>query len=346
MDNRIEYPQISIITCTYNGGRVIEEYFKNLFSQNYPKDKIELIISEGGSTDKTNEIIQKYKKKFPKVIKLFKNKARFKVGRGGGVDTASKKANGEFIVLIDQDNLLTQKNWLKKMIEILMKNKDISGVQSRLEAPEKSTLVDKYLNSIGIEDPFVINYSLNSQITFNPRNFEYNTDGEFYIYEINENNFYYAGDNGFIIRKKDFFESGGYTQDIDNFYRMALSKRGYKIAVPKKIKLHHKSSTNIKHLINKKAFYIRHYLLKNYSNRDFYWFNSRKNNIKQNLRFIKTIFFNFLFFPEFIRGIKMMIREKRVFWIIHPVLIWIITINYFFSSFMVIIFKKQKSAEI
>src|SRR3989344_1209351 len=279
--NKEKYPKLSIITCTYNGERVIEDYFKNLFLQDYPQDKIELIISDGGSTDKTQKIIKKYKKKFPKIIKLLKNKARFKVGIGRGVDNASKKATGEFIVLIDQDNILTQRNWLKKMIEILMKNKDINGVQSRLEAPEKSAFVDRYLNSIGIEDPFVVNYSLNSQITFNPKKFEYNPEGEFYIYEINKNNFYYAGDNGFIIRKKDFFESGGYTQDIDNFYRMALSKKVYRMAIPKKLRLHHKSSTSIKNLISKKSFYIRHYLLENYSNRDFYWFNLKKNSIKQ-----------------------------------------------------------------
>ena len=127
---------------------------------------------------------------------------------------------------------------------------------------------------------------------------------------------------------------------------MALSKKVYRMAIPKKIRLHHKSSTSIKHLINKKAFYIRHYLLKNYSGRDFYWFNLKKNTIRQNLKFIKTVIFNLLFFPESIRGVKMMIREKRIFWTIHPILVWIITLSYLFSFFNVIVFKKQKSAEI
>ena len=36
------WPKISIVTCTYNGDRVMEDYFKLIFAQDYPKDKIEI----------------------------------------------------------------------------------------------------------------------------------------------------------------------------------------------------------------------------------------------------------------------------------------------------------------
>ncbi|MBS3085480.1 glycosyltransferase [Candidatus Pacearchaeota archaeon] len=341
-----ELPKISIVTCTYNGERVIGEYFNGIFAQDYPKNKIELILNDGGSTDKTLEIIKKYQQKYPKIVKIYHNPEQYSIGRGFGMDMATRKAKGEIIVQLDQDNILVQKDWLKNMIQILIKNKDITGVQSRLFIPEKASLTDKYVNAIGIEDPFAIPYSLNAQIALNPKKFDYNKNGKFFIYEINKEKFYYAGDNGFAIRKKDFLETGGYTQDIDNFWRMANSNKKYKIAVPKDIRLYHKTTTELKHLLNKRIYYIGHYLLKNYERRDFYWFDFKKNTFKQNLRFIKSVLFNLAFIPGLIQGLSKAVKEKKSYWLIHSFVLFLITIGYIYAFFYANIFKKQREAGI
>ena len=339
-------PKISVVTCTYNGERIIERYFEYLFSQDYPLNKIEVILADGGSTDKTLDIIKKYREKYPKNIKFLNNPAKTKVGRGKGADIATRKSKGEFLVLIDQDNLLIQKDWLRKMVKTLLDNPDIIGVQSRHSRVKNSSLIDKYLNSIGIEDPFVIDYALNPQITFNPKKFQYNKKGKFYVYNINEKNFYYAGDNGYITRRKEFFENKGYTQDIDNFYRMALSKKKYKIAVLKNSKLHHNSALSMKHLLNKKVFYVRKYLGENYEGRDFYWFDLNKNSFKKNLRFIKTVVLNLLFFPALIQAIKMYFKKREKFWFIHPVATFLMTLAYIEGFFMSKFLKEQKEVKI
>ena len=75
-------------------------------------------------------------------------------------------------------------------------------------------LLDKYLNAIGIEDPFAIPWSLNAQIVFHPEKFKYNKKGKFYIYRANLKDFYYAGANGFVIRRKEFFDAGGYVKPL------------------------------------------------------------------------------------------------------------------------------------
>jgi len=54
-----DFPKLSIATCTYNGDRILEEYLEGIFSQDYPKDKIEIIFGDGGSTDGTLKIIEK-----------------------------------------------------------------------------------------------------------------------------------------------------------------------------------------------------------------------------------------------------------------------------------------------
>jgi glycosyltransferase involved in cell wall biosynthesis len=53
-------PKISIVNPTYNQGEYIEETIQSVLDQNYPN--LKYIIMDGGSTDNTVDIINKYEK--------------------------------------------------------------------------------------------------------------------------------------------------------------------------------------------------------------------------------------------------------------------------------------------
>ena len=57
---------ITIITVVKNAEQTIEKCIQSVLNQKY--DNIEYIILDGGSTDKTTEIIKKYQKKIDKII--------------------------------------------------------------------------------------------------------------------------------------------------------------------------------------------------------------------------------------------------------------------------------------
>ncbi len=62
-NSKKKIPLITIITVCLNSEKNIRKCLKSVAAQNYPKKKIEHIVIDGGSKDKTIEIL---KKKFKK----------------------------------------------------------------------------------------------------------------------------------------------------------------------------------------------------------------------------------------------------------------------------------------
>lgn len=54
------FPRITIVTCSYNQGQFLEATIRSVLGQNYPE--LEYIITDGGSTDNSVEIIKRYEK--------------------------------------------------------------------------------------------------------------------------------------------------------------------------------------------------------------------------------------------------------------------------------------------
>ncbi|MFH1072272.1 MAG: glycosyltransferase family 2 protein [Nanoarchaeota archaeon] len=68
-------PLVSFLIPVYNDEKHIGNTLQHLETQDYPKDRIEIIIADGSSTDKTVEIVRKFMQK-NRNIKLYKNPRR------------------------------------------------------------------------------------------------------------------------------------------------------------------------------------------------------------------------------------------------------------------------------
>lgn len=89
-------PKVSIILSVWNEEDVIKEKLENLLGLEYPVELFEIIIGSDGSTDKTNEIIQKY---VCDDVKLFPFSERR--GKPSCLNDLIEKAQGEIIVFTD-----------------------------------------------------------------------------------------------------------------------------------------------------------------------------------------------------------------------------------------------------
>ena len=88
---------VSIICPLFNEEKFVEQCILSILEQDYPKDKLEVLLIDGRSTDHTTEIVKRYTEKYP-FIKLLDNPDRvvpYALNKGLEV------ATGEVIMRID-----------------------------------------------------------------------------------------------------------------------------------------------------------------------------------------------------------------------------------------------------
>lgn len=138
-----EYRFVSIITPNYNGKKLLDTCFSSIQKQNYPKDKIEVILVDDASTDDSVEFV---KKKFPriKIIKLKKN-----VGYVKACNEGYKLAKGEYIALLDNDTILP-KDWLKPLVETLENDSNVAAATSMVFKSDIKNMEEKYGEKINL----------------------------------------------------------------------------------------------------------------------------------------------------------------------------------------------------
>ena len=109
--------KISIIMPVYNDGDTIEESLNSVMNQTL--DDIEIICVNDGSTDNSLEILKNYQSKYGDMIKIFNQE---NMGSGIARNNAMKYAIGEYIAFLDSDDIFIDKNALKKMYDVAIKN--------------------------------------------------------------------------------------------------------------------------------------------------------------------------------------------------------------------------------
>ena len=116
-------PFVTIILPVKNEKQYISSALNSIFSQNYPENKIEILIADGCSEDGTTEIIKNFQKNHLN-IKLIEN---FGEIVSEGFNLALSQSIGEYILRIDGHSELPP-NYLKNCIELMIKGKaDIVG---------------------------------------------------------------------------------------------------------------------------------------------------------------------------------------------------------------------------
>lgn len=134
-----KYSSVTIVIPAYNEEKRVKPTIESALKLDYPRNKIEFIIVNDGSTDKTEYVVRK----------LIRNNKRFNIklinqenkGKGAALNTSLKIAKGEFFVCLDADSFVRE-DALKKILPHFNKKK-IAAVLPLLKVQKPKNLLQK-----------------------------------------------------------------------------------------------------------------------------------------------------------------------------------------------------------
>ena len=108
-------PNVTIIIPTYNEAKTIWKKLNNIYEQDYPKDKIELIVIDSGSTDGTPLLIRKWAEGHKDLtLKLIQEPIR--MGKAQALNKALKYTTGEIVIITDADSIWLSKDTVSRVV--------------------------------------------------------------------------------------------------------------------------------------------------------------------------------------------------------------------------------------
>ena len=146
------YPKISIITPSLNQGEFIEETIRSVLSQDYPN--LEYIVMDGGSSDKTMDILRSYSDRMKCVSEKDK-------GQTDAINKGLRMAGGEIVAYLNADDLLLPGS-LEKVAGTFMERPDTRWVTGRCRiitenGRETRKPITVYKNLwLGLHHPFLL----------------------------------------------------------------------------------------------------------------------------------------------------------------------------------------------
>ena len=203
--NEEEVPFVSIIVPVLNDEKHIGTCLESLNNIDYPREKYEIIVIDGGSVDNTITIIEKFDR-----VTLFRSKSGVSHQRNVGI----KGAKGTLIALTDSD-CYVEKNWLKNNVKYF-KDNNIAVIGGPNYTPENSTTLERAAGNI-----------LSSKLATGMMAVRYAGKG---IKDANETDLIACNN---IIRKKVILEVGGFNENLypneENELYIKMKQKGYKM---------------------------------------------------------------------------------------------------------------------
>ena len=193
------FPSVSIVIPAYNEEKTIKRVLGNVLSLNYPKENVETIVVDDGSSDGTYEEASSVSDR----IKVFRKQHS---GKAASINFGIRKAKNNFVAVVDGDSFLTASS-LSNAMKYFDRG-DVAGVTTRVLVKKRETIFERWQD---IEFKVIaltrkIRESLNLVDV---------TPGPLSIYRKD------------VLKKVGLFDEKNLTEDIEIAWR--LLDRGYRI---------------------------------------------------------------------------------------------------------------------
>jgi glycosyltransferase involved in cell wall biosynthesis len=306
---------------TLNSARHLERCLETIVSQDYPRDLIEIIIADAGSTDETLAIAKKY------THLIFENK--LKLGEYG-TQLAASKATGDLFVVFAADNGLAGRDWLKKVSALFVKYPELSCAWGRMVASKDDPRIMHYYELIQSE-PLAQFLNRNLQYYLKHSVSEEIAGIKYKMFDVDPKRPLCWGANGLVYRLervRDLYLKEGYTGDNELFQYM-VEKGANRVAYSADLNIYHHTVSSVREWVGKWKRNYTAIFLKTRCQRRIDWFYYGHFKLKMFFWVIYSLI------PIFsvLHSLYLMVRDRNIYWIYHPLMCFLQTATYLFWTF-------------
>jgi glycosyltransferase involved in cell wall biosynthesis len=155
-------PVVTVGICVRNGERMLRNAVDSILSQDFTREKLQVIFVDDGSEDSTPKIISDYVSMLGNQAKFFRTSWK---GLGHARNLIVDNADGEFLLFVDADEVLTN-GYIQEQVDFLEKHPEV-GITSGIFKTVPGNLI------LNLEvAPFIVNQRNYGQ----PKSFIWKTD--------------------------------------------------------------------------------------------------------------------------------------------------------------------------
>jgi chondroitin synthase len=230
-NHKAEYSQsISIVIPVYNRAERLSRCLAGLFHQTYPRNLMELVVVDDGSSDGVLEVIKKYQKYFQlKYIKQADDGYRLSAARNLGIRSASHQN----INIIDCD-LIPLPNFIESFMQYLHHFDNVVLLGHQRFIDPTGTSDDDILGDVRVLNSFDDIVAENTTMAVNGKEEGPTRDWRYALYEqtdtLRTDEFpYRAFSSGHVAYKKEAIERAGYYDEEFNIWGCEDNEAGYRL---------------------------------------------------------------------------------------------------------------------
>lgn len=211
-------PFISVIMPAYNVEQYISDAIESILKQTYKN--FELLVVDDASTDKTNSIIQSFRKKDNRIV-VVRNKRN--IGVTKSLNKALKLAHGKYIVRMDADDWSYPER-LKLQIQLMEYHPNVVVSGSYIEVCDRY-LKTKYIRKYHLTDASIRKHLFRYSPFAHPATI------------------WQAG----VLKKERYDERIGICQDYELYFRIGKIGKFMNLSKPLfKLRMHEQSVSSVR----------------------------------------------------------------------------------------------------
>ncbi len=327
---------VTVVMISYNDAPIIKDCLESIRKQNYPSSKLEILLVDGGSTDKTIEIAKKFGANI-----IIREDLKNEPHKRGEIAAMTPKT--DLIMGFSADNRFQEKDCLLRMIEPFSNSDVVASETLKYGYDKNNPILCRYFALIGGCDPIAIGLGKADRMPHDTSKCKLfgksNELKDYFLVKFNDDTSKLPtlGANGFIIRR-ELLEKVGIENSLHTDVCIKLIRSGYdQFAFIKNGHIVHYISTPIKQFILRRINWI-----KKYSSDDIkreYTVFHKKDLFK--LLWIILSYLTFIF--PFARSVKGFFKKHDIAWFLHPLICFIFVFSYgiFYIGKIFSYFKKK-----